>query len=115
MKHVSRRKFLKLGLLAAAMPLPASASAWLAAPERRLSFHNLHTGENLDLPYWVQGDYVPDALAEINHVLRDYRRTRHQECRYDRDLLHAVLQVMRRAAFPVLAFPTPTPAPAPRR
>lgn len=73
MKHVSRRKFLKLGLLAAAMPLPASASAWLAAPERRLSFHNLHTGENLDLPYWVQGDYVPDALAEINHVLRDYR------------------------------------------
>lgn len=74
MKHTtSRRKFLKLGLLAAAMPLPASASAWLAAPERRLSFHNLHTGENLDLPYWVQGDYVPESLAEINHVLRDYR------------------------------------------
>jgi uncharacterized protein YcbK (DUF882 family) len=74
MKHtISRRKFLKLGLLAAAMPLPASASAWLAAPERRLSFHNLHTGESLDLPYWVQGDYVPESLAEINHVLRDYR------------------------------------------
>ena len=32
MKHVSRRKFLKLGLLAAAMPLPASASAWLLRP-----------------------------------------------------------------------------------
>jgi uncharacterized protein YcbK (DUF882 family) len=74
MKHtINRRKFLKLGLLAAAMPLPASASAWLSAPERRLSFHNLHTGENLDLPYWVQGDYVPESLAEINHVLRDYR------------------------------------------
>ena len=73
MKHISRRKFLKLGMLAAALPLPASASAWLAAPERRLSFHNLHTGENINLPYWVQGEYVPDSLAEINHVLRDYR------------------------------------------
>lgn len=73
MKHLSRRKFLKLGMLAAALPLPASASAWLAAPERRLRFHNLHTGENLDLAYWVQGDYVPESLAEINHVLRDFR------------------------------------------
>jgi uncharacterized protein YcbK (DUF882 family) len=73
MKHISRRKFLKLGMLAAALPLPASASTWLAAPERRLSFHNLHTGENINLPYWVQGEYVPDSLAEINHVLRDYR------------------------------------------
>lgn len=73
MKHLSRRKFLKLGMLAAALPLPASASAWLAAPERRLRFHNLHTGENLDLAYWVQGNYVPESLAEINHVLRDFR------------------------------------------
>ena len=72
-RNISRRNFLKLGVLAAAMPLPASASAWLAAPERRLSFHNLHTGENIDLPYWVQGDYVPESLAEINHVLRDFR------------------------------------------
>ena len=69
----SRRNFLKLGLLAAALPLQASANAWLAAPERRLSFHNLHTGENVDLPYWVQGGYVPESLAEINRVLRDYR------------------------------------------
>ena len=73
MKHISRRKFLKLGMLAAALPLPAMANAWQTAPERRLSFHNLHTGENVDLPYWIQGDYVPESLAEINHVLRDFR------------------------------------------
>jgi uncharacterized protein YcbK (DUF882 family) len=73
MKHINRRAFIKLGMIAAALPLPASASAWLAAPERRLSFHNLHTGENVNLPYWVQGDYLPEALAEINHVLRDHR------------------------------------------
>lgn len=73
MKHISRRKFLKLGMLAAALPLPAMANAWQATPERRLRFHNLHTGESLNVAYWVQGDYVPESLAEINHVLRDYR------------------------------------------
>jgi uncharacterized protein YcbK (DUF882 family) len=74
LKHtLNRRKFLKLGMLAAALPLPAFASRGPSVAERRLSFDNLHTGEKLDLPYWIEGDYVPDALAEINHVLRDFR------------------------------------------
>ncbi len=72
MKHnFSRRSFLKLGMLAAALPLPAFASR--EAAERRLGFLNLHTGEKLDLPYWIEGDYVPESLAEINRVLRDHR------------------------------------------
>ncbi len=69
----SRRQFLKLGMIAAALPLPAAARAALAAPERRLSFHNLHTGERADLAYWVQGSLVPESLAEINRILRDHR------------------------------------------
>jgi uncharacterized protein YcbK (DUF882 family) len=74
MKHtISRRKFLKLGMLAAALPVPAFAGQGLSAPERRLGFHNLHTGEKADLPYWIQGDYVPESLAEINRILRDHR------------------------------------------
>lgn len=73
MKQNSRRNFLKLGMLAAALPLPAMAKAWQSAPERRLRFHNLHTGEHLDLAYWVQGEYVPESLTEINHLLRDFR------------------------------------------
>lgn len=73
MKHaLSRRTFLKLGMLAA-LPLPAAASEAFAAAERRLSFHNLHTGEKADLAYWAQGSFVPESLAEINHVLRDHR------------------------------------------
>jgi len=68
---LSRRQFIKLGILAAALPLPAFAS-WEAA-ERRLGFLNLHTGEKLDLPYWIEGSYVPESLAEINRVLRDHR------------------------------------------
>ncbi len=68
---LSRRQFIKLGMLAAALPLPAFASR--EAAERRLGFLNLHTGEKLDLPYWIEGDYVPESLAEINRVLRDHR------------------------------------------
>lgn len=74
MKHpLNRRKFLKLGMLAAALPLPAFASQGLFEPERRLGFHSLHTGEKAELPYWIEGEYVPESLAEINHVLRDHR------------------------------------------
>ncbi|PKO73126.1 MAG: Twin-arginine translocation pathway signal [Betaproteobacteria bacterium HGW-Betaproteobacteria-17] len=74
MKHChNRRKFLKLGMLAAALPLPAFASQGLFEPERRLGFHSLHTGEKAELPYWIEGEYVPESLAEINHVLRDHR------------------------------------------
>jgi len=58
-------------MLAAALPLPAFASR--EAAERRLGFLNLHTGEKLDLPYWIEGDYLPESLAEINRVLRDHR------------------------------------------
>ena len=90
-RPISRRKFLKLGMLAAALPVPALAGTGRGAAERSLGFHNLHTGEKTVLPYWVQGDYVPDALAEINRVLRDHRTN--QVAAIDTtllDLLHRV-------------------------
>lgn len=40
---------------------------------RFVSFQNTHTGESTKLTYWEQGKYIPDALAEINKVLRDHR------------------------------------------
>ncbi|MDE3155918.1 MAG: DUF882 domain-containing protein, partial [Acidobacteriota bacterium] len=43
------------------------------APERALAFYNLHTDERLKTVYWAEGDYVPDALTDINHILRDFR------------------------------------------
>ncbi|MBW8372286.1 MAG: DUF882 domain-containing protein [Thiobacillus sp.] len=70
---IDRRSFLKLGLLAAALPRPALAGQTLPAAERRLSLHNLHTGEKIDLAYWVEGDYVAESLADFNRVLRDHR------------------------------------------
>ena len=69
----SRRQLLKLA--AGALPLAAawSAPALAAAAPRDLAFHNLHTGETLRALYWDQGAYVPDALAAVDHVLRDFR------------------------------------------
>ncbi len=63
------------------MPVLASVSAArdVAAPaqdaprgERRLAFENLHTGERAALVYAVNDSYLPDALAELNHLLRDH-------------------------------------------
>ena len=34
---------------------------------------NLHTGETLDLEFFRGGAYVPDALAAIQVLLRDFR------------------------------------------
>jgi len=69
-----RRQVILLGMsvLASALARPA-----LARPRtddrRRLSFHNLHTGESLDAVYWADGAYVPGALKQIDAVLRDFR------------------------------------------
>ena len=43
------------------------------SPEKALAFYNTHTGETLKAVYWDQGMYVPQALAEINYILRDHR------------------------------------------
>jgi len=68
----SRRDFIrKLGVAAAAGVLGRQAQA--APAVRELGFLSLHTGEKVRAPYWEMGRYLPDALHEINHVLRDHR------------------------------------------
>ncbi len=72
-KMFTRRCFLKLGIFSATPILfPCSSLASLNG-ERSLSFYNTHTGESLKTAYWDRGGYIPEALAEINHILRDYR------------------------------------------
>jgi uncharacterized protein YcbK (DUF882 family) len=41
--------------------------------KRQLSFHHTHTGKRLNVVYWEDGNYVPDALADINRFLFDFR------------------------------------------
>ena len=68
----TRRRLLQFGT--ALVGTGVAKSAWAQTPSvRKLAFDNLHTGEKVSVEYWMDGDYVPDALKSINTVLRDYR------------------------------------------
>lgn len=70
----TRRSLLRTGIIGAVAGIASPALAKIAPTSyRAVAFDNLHTGERLKVDYWVEGRYVPDALAEVNHVLRDYR------------------------------------------
>jgi uncharacterized protein YcbK (DUF882 family) len=70
-----RRAFLKgTAVLTCAVSLPGLARAAQApAAERSLRLYNTHTGESLRRVYWAQGQFIPDALHDINKLLRDHR------------------------------------------
>jgi len=60
-------------LSAATVSLVSRAVSASTTDGRRLSFEHIHTGERLTAVYRTQAGYDPGALAEINHVLRDWR------------------------------------------
>lgn len=31
------------------------------------------TGERIDMIYWIEGNYIPDAVNELNYFMRDWR------------------------------------------
>jgi uncharacterized protein YcbK (DUF882 family) len=42
---------------------------------RTISFHHIHTHEDLTVTYKVNGRYNEEALAKINHFMRDWRES----------------------------------------
>ncbi|MCE3265025.1 MAG: hypothetical protein K0R43_4104 [Pseudoduganella sp.] len=70
-----RRSFLRSSVaVASALALPSLARASIAAPhERSLRFYNTHTGETLRTMFWAEGQFIPEALQDINRLLRDHR------------------------------------------
>jgi uncharacterized protein YcbK (DUF882 family) len=76
-KQMPRRRFLQF--------LAASSAAAIGFPEvssattkrnifpRELTFKNTHTGEKASLTYFDQGQYVTQALQEVNRLFRDHR------------------------------------------
>lgn len=75
--RLCRRGFLKAGMVAlGGCILPKDLLGAVQdpqKPERSLSLYNLHTGEALKTAYWFKGEYLSEALSEINHILRDFR------------------------------------------
>jgi uncharacterized protein YcbK (DUF882 family) len=67
-----RRALRAFGWAALSLALPFSPTAWAAAP-RSISLYHTHTGERFDAVYFERGEYLPDAAAELNHLLRDFR------------------------------------------
>ena len=74
---LTRRSFVTLGAMAAVVGLlPRTvfgSSKSLAVQDKSLAFYNTHTGEQLKVIYWAEGNYVDGSLREINYILRDPR------------------------------------------
>ena len=69
-----QRREVLIGGLAGFAGLGGMRSAVASTLEvNRLSFYHLHTTETLAVAYREHGTLVPDALAAIDHLLRDFR------------------------------------------
>lgn len=59
----------------AAAPTCSNAFGFLrgAGDIRRIRMYSGRTGESLDTIYWIEGNYIPEALNEITYFMRDWR------------------------------------------
>jgi uncharacterized protein YcbK (DUF882 family) len=97
MHTCSRRAFLKaLATLPVLAPHSTSAAS---ADVRELRFAHMHTGERLVIEYFRRDTYLPDALATVDHFLRDFRTGDVHRIDPDLlDLLHGVAHVTETSA-----------------
>jgi uncharacterized protein YcbK (DUF882 family) len=38
--------------------------------------YNPRSGEQIDMIYWIEGDYIADAVKEVNYFMRDWRNNK---------------------------------------
>jgi uncharacterized protein YcbK (DUF882 family) len=92
-RSVHSNAMLHMGSLLTPGIVPAiGAEISLVGQQYRLNLHHLHTGESLSVVYRVGDTYIPSAMAELNHFLRDSRTA--EQSHYapaEFDLLHNVL------------------------
>ena len=75
---LSRRAL--LGAFAAtsivAAPTYSKAAGFLrgSGDIRSLHMTSGRTGERIRIVYWIEGEYIPEALSEIDHFMRDWRQ-----------------------------------------
>ena len=75
---MSRRAFIggmAIGLTAASPGFAAAPAILTGAGDyRALNVINGHTDERLNCVYWIEGNYVREALEAFNYILRDWRQ-----------------------------------------
>jgi uncharacterized protein YcbK (DUF882 family) len=76
-REISRRGLLGVFAATALVAAPTFANAFGllrgAGDIRRIRMYSGRTGESMDTIYWLEGDYIPEAMKEINHFMRDWR------------------------------------------
>jgi uncharacterized protein YcbK (DUF882 family) len=74
---LTRRSLLRVFAATAVTAAPTYANAFGflrgSGDIRKLRITASRTGETLESIYWIDGEYIPEALAEINHIMRDWR------------------------------------------
>ena len=74
---VTRRTLLRAFAASAlvAAPTYSNATGFLrgAGDIRRLKMVSTRTGEKIDTIYWIEGEYIKDAVNEISVLMRDWR------------------------------------------
>src|ERR1051326_4613994 len=93
--HGATRAGQSLGLAALALLLGSQGlqNAVANGDTRTISLHHIHTGEDLTVTFKRNGRYDQEALKQVNHVLRDWRRN--EEITMDPRLLDVVWEVYR--------------------
>ena len=69
---ISRRTMLT-GLAGAGFALATPAIAAGKGSFRSLSVVNNRTAEKLTTAYWLDGEYIPEAMEAFNYIMRDWR------------------------------------------
>ena len=74
---ISRRAILGVfaATAASAAPTFSNAAGFLrgAGDVRRIQMYSGRTGERLDTIYWIDGEYIGEAIREISLFMRDWR------------------------------------------
>lgn len=85
-----------VGTLCGAAALFVVAMGGVAAAETRtLDLYNAHTRERLTITFKKNGQYIPAALSELNHFLRDWRRN--EEIKMDPRLFDTVWELYQKS------------------
>jgi uncharacterized protein YcbK (DUF882 family) len=74
---ITRRGLLGIFAASAVVAAPTYSNAFGllrgAGDIRRIKMYSGRTGESIDTIYWLEGDYIPEAMKEINYFMRDWR------------------------------------------
>ncbi|MCF6305944.1 MAG: DUF882 domain-containing protein [Rhodobacteraceae bacterium] len=75
---ISRRGLMRAFAATAitAAPVFGNAAGVLrgAGDVRRITMRSQRTAETIDMIYWIEGHYIPEAMAQINNFMRDWRQ-----------------------------------------